>query len=40
MDLAILRLIHISGGLFWVGAFYTFFFFVQPTAMALGPDGQ
>lgn len=40
MDLAILRLIHIGAGVFWAGAFYAFFFFVQPTAMALGPDGQ
>lgn len=40
MDLAILRLIHIAAGAFWVGALYTFFFFVQPTAIALGPDGQ
>ncbi|HET7686476.1 MAG TPA: hypothetical protein VFM19_08745 [Candidatus Limnocylindria bacterium] len=40
MDLAILRLIHIAAGAFWVGAVYTFFLFVQPTGVALGPDGQ
>ena len=40
MDIAILRLIHIGAGAFWVGALYTFFLFVQPTAMAIGPDGQ
>lgn len=40
MDLAILRLIHIGAGVFWVGAFYAFFFYVQPTAMSVGPAGQ
>ena len=40
MDIAILRLIHIVAGAFWVGALYTFSLFVQPTAMAVGPDGQ
>ena len=40
MDYAILRLIHIAAGAFWVGALDTFFFFVQPTGAALGPDGQ
>ena len=40
MDIAILRLIHIAAGAFWVGALYTFFLFVQPTAMAIGPEGQ
>lgn len=40
MDLATLRLIHIGAGVFWVGSLYTFFFFVQPTAMSIGPDGQ
>ncbi|MEO8246420.1 MAG: hypothetical protein ABI622_04790 [Chloroflexota bacterium] len=40
MDLAILRLIHIVAGAFWFGALYTFFLFVQPTAMAIGPEGQ
>lgn len=40
MDVAILRLIHIGAGAFWVGGVYAFFLFVQPTGMALGPDGQ
>jgi hypothetical protein len=40
MDIAILRLIHIAAGAFWGGALYTFFLFVQPTAMAIGPEGQ
>ena len=38
MDLLVLRLIHIGAGAFWVGAVFTFFLFVQPTATALGPD--
>ena len=40
MDLIILRLIHIGAGVFWVGAFYAFFLFVQPAAMSVGPAGQ
>jgi hypothetical protein len=40
MDVLVLRLIHIGAGAFWVGAVFTFFLFVQPTAVALGPDGQ
>jgi hypothetical protein len=40
MDVLILRLIHIGAGAFWVGAVFTLFLFVQPTAMALGPEGQ
>lgn len=40
MDIAILRLIHVAAGVFWVGALYAFFLFVQPTAVALGPAGQ
>lgn len=38
MDVVLLRLIHIGAGAFWVGAVFTFFLFVQPTAAALGPD--
>ena len=38
MDIVLLRLIHIGSGTFWVGAVFTFFLFVQPTAAALGPD--
>jgi uncharacterized membrane protein len=40
MDVLVLRLIHIGAGAFWVGAVFTFFLFVQPTAAALGPDGM
>lgn len=40
MLVLILRLIHIGAGAFWVGSVFTFFLFVQPTAVALGPDGQ
>ncbi len=40
MDVAILRLIHIAAGGFWFGGLYTFFLLIQPTAMAIGPDGQ
>jgi hypothetical protein len=39
MDILVLRLIHIGAGAFWVGAVFTFFLFVQPAAMAIGPDG-
>jgi hypothetical protein len=35
-----LRLLHIVGGVAWVGAAWTFFFFVQPTLVALGTDTQ
>jgi uncharacterized membrane protein len=40
VDVLVLRLIHIGAGAFWVGAVFTFFLYVQPTAAALGPDGQ
>jgi uncharacterized membrane protein len=36
----ILRLIHIAAGIFWVGAAFVFFLFIQPSARELGPDGQ
>jgi uncharacterized membrane protein len=39
MDVLLLRLIHIGAGAFWVGAVTTFFLFVQPAAVAVGPDG-
>jgi uncharacterized membrane protein len=39
MDVVILRVIHIGFGMFWVGGFYSFFVFVQPAALALGPGG-
>lgn len=40
MDFVVLRLIHILGGAFWFGAAVTMFLFLQPTARAVGPDGQ
>lgn len=40
MDILVLRLVHIASGAFWVGAVFTFFLFVSPTATALGSDGQ
>jgi uncharacterized membrane protein len=39
MDVVILRVIHIGSGVFWVGGIFTFFLFVQPAAVALGPGG-
>jgi len=38
MDIMLLRLIHIGAGAFWVGAVFTFFLFVQPAAVAVGPE--
>lgn len=38
MDVLVLRLIHIGAGAFWVGAVFTFFLFVQPGAVAVGPE--
>ena len=38
MDILLLRLIHIGVGAFWVGSVFTFFLFVQPAAMAVGPE--
>ena len=38
MDILLLRLIHIGAGAFWVGAVFTFFCFVQPAAVAVGPE--
>jgi hypothetical protein len=38
MDVLVLRLIHIGAGAFWVGGVFTFFLFVQPAAIAVGPD--
>ncbi len=35
-----LRILHIGTGLFWVGAAYTFFWFIEPTAKALGADAS
>ena len=38
MDVLLLRLIHIGFGAFWVGSVFTFLLFVQPAAMAVGPE--
>jgi uncharacterized membrane protein len=38
MDILVLRLVHIGAGAFWVGAVFTFFLFVQPAAVAVGPE--
>jgi hypothetical protein len=36
----ILRVFHIAAGIFWVGAAFVFFLFIQPSAKELGPEGQ
>jgi hypothetical protein len=36
----ILRLVHIGAGVFWVGAAFVFFLFIQPSAREVGPEGQ
>lgn len=36
----ILRLVHIFGGVFWVGAAWIGAGFLEPTARALGPEGS
>jgi uncharacterized membrane protein len=40
MDFLVLRLIHILGGAFWLGAAVTMFLFLQPTAQATAPEGN
>jgi uncharacterized membrane protein len=40
MDFVVLRLIHVLGGAFWLGAAVTMFLFLQPTAQATAPEGQ
>jgi uncharacterized membrane protein len=40
MDFVVLRLVHILGGAFWLGAAVTMFLFLQPTARATAPEGQ
>lgn len=37
--MAILRLIHILGAIYWVGTTLFMVFFLEPTVRALGPDG-
>lgn len=36
----VLRVIHIGAGVFWVGAAFVLFLFIQPSARAMGPTGQ
>src|SRR5919106_6918386 len=36
----ILRVIHIAAGIFWVGAAFVLFLFIQPSVKDLGPEGQ
>lgn len=38
--MVILRIIHIFGGVFWVGATYTMILFVFPTVEAIGDDSK
>lgn len=40
MDVLVLRLIHIGAGAFWVGSVFTFLLFVQPAAVAAGPEAM
>jgi uncharacterized membrane protein len=35
----LLRFVHIFAGVLWVGSAISYFFFVEPTIKALGPDG-
>ena len=35
----VLRAIHILTAVFWVGSFYIFFFFIEPSVKELGPIG-
>jgi len=35
-----LRILHFGAGIFWVGAAFTFFFFVEPSTRVLAPDGR
>jgi uncharacterized membrane protein len=36
----VLRMIHIAAGIFWVGAAFVLFLFIQPSVKDLGPEGQ
>lgn len=36
----LLRVVHIGSAVFWVGAAYAFFLFVQPAVRSLGPDSE
>lgn len=35
----VLRLVHVVGGVFWVGSAAFLAFYVEPTARAMGPEG-
>lgn len=37
--IALLRLLHVGGGVLWAGAILFISFFLMPTVRALGPDG-
>ena len=37
--MVVLRLIHIVGGVFWVGSVFLFVVFIQPTSAAIAPAG-
>ncbi len=39
ISIIILRILHIFGAVFWVGAAWIGALFLEPTARALGPDG-
>ena len=39
MEMVVLRLIHIGGGVFWAGAIFFIVFFLEPSVRAAGPDG-
>jgi hypothetical protein len=36
----VLRIVHIVGGVFWVGGAALFFFYLEPTMNKLGPDAE
>ena len=36
----VLRLLHIGGGIFWVGGAFTFFLFVAPSTQVLAPPNR
>lgn len=36
----ILRILHVFGGVFWMGSLFTLAAFVMPTVAATGPEGQ
>jgi hypothetical protein len=38
--LILLRILHIGSAVFWVGAAFAFFLFIQPAVRSLGPDTE